>query len=76
MIYKGTHIGGNSSLPRTPLPSVTPVMLAPAVYAFFFYLIKTSLTIAITEKQFVCKILNFILTRTVFKIGLRTFFIQ
>ena len=58
-----------------PLPSVTPVMLAPAIYALF-YLIKTPLTIAITEKQFVCKILNFILTRTVFKIGLLTYLKQ
>ena len=34
------------------------------------------MTIAITEKQFVCKILKFSLKRTVFKIDLLTFLIQ
>ena len=73
IIHKGTHTGGKFF--PAPLPTVTPVMLAPAIYAFF-YLITTPLTIAITEKQFVHKILNFILTRAVFKIGLLTFLIQ
>ena len=45
----------------------------PSYFNHFFYLTKTPLTIAITERKFVCKILNFILTCSFFKIGLLTF---
>ena len=51
-------------------------MLAPAIFPLF-YLIKTPQTIAIIGKA-AClyRILNLILTRTVFKIGFFTFLIQ
>ena len=37
IIYKGTHTGEKFLLPHAPLPSVTPVMLAPAIYALFLF---------------------------------------